>query len=438
MALAEPPRRALLRLPLAAAVLSVALAGTAVAQGVCVDEGRLTFGFFADFKPVSYSEVLDPGAAGFNVHRGFEADLVSGLERFEDAGLAFTRRAIPLWQGIWLRSQAEFDVVGGGITILDSRMLDAAGETVVRFTDGHVAFRQSLLVRAEDVARLPTHDALTSAERVGVLAGTTGEARMLQLVGLADGAGTLAAGTRIQTTAGEVVADGSAAFRITAAEATANLEGRQRLTPPSDSQPQVIYLAGDAEQIAALAAGEVDAIARGEIGNSDAAVDSGGRFAVTAIDPEAEFGGFTVRADRTALLACLNERIGWLTAGGSLGYGAWRQDPGVFLARAAMWNALMAELGRRGEATRPLAAIFGGTGAVRFEAASSDPALVEAEVVGNRLALALDERGDGAATVMLTAIDSAGAATTLRFNVPVQPARRQLRGWRNAVGQADP
>ena len=423
---------------LAGAALSAALAGTAAAQGVCVAEGRLTFGFFADFKPVSYSEVLDPASAGFNVHRGFEADLVSGLERFEDAGFAFTRRAIAVWPGIWLRSQAEFDVVGGGITILDSRMQNAAGETVVRFTEGHVAFRQSLLVRAEDVARFPTHDALTSAERVGVLAGTTGEARMLQLVGLADAAGTLAAGARVQTAAGEVVADGSAAFRITAAEVTANLEGRQRLTPPSDRQPQVIYLAGDAEQIAALAAGEVDAVARGEIGNSDAVAESGGRFAVTAIDPEAEFGGFTVRADRTALLACLNERIGWLTAGGHLGYGAWRQDPGVFQARAAMWNALMAELRRRGEATRPLAVLFGGVDAVRFEAASSDPALVAASVVGNRLALALDERGDGTATVTLTAIDSAGAATTLRFNVPVQPARRQLRGWRNAVGQADP
>lgn len=436
MALVEARCRAL-RLPVAVA-LATALAGTVAADGACVGEGRLTFGFFADFKPVSYSEALDPAADGFNVHRGYEADLVSGLERFEDAGLAFARRGIPLWPGIWLRSQAEFDVVGGGITILASRMLNAAGETVVRFTDGHVAFRQSLLVRAEDVARLATHSALTSAERVGVLAGTTGEARLLQLVGLADAAGNLAAGTRVETAAGEVVADGTDAYQITGAEATANLSGRQRVTPPGDSQPQVIYLAGDAEQIAALAAGEVDAVARGEIGNSDAAAESGGRFAVTAIDPEAEFGGFTVRADRTALLACLNERIGWLTAGGNVGYGAWRQEPGVFQARAMLWNGLMAELHRRGQATRSLAELFASPGAARFEAASSDPALVTAEIGGGNLTLALDERGDGAAIVTLAATDGGGAARTLRFEVPVQPVRRQLRGWRNAVGQPAP
>lgn len=49
------------------------------------------------------------------------------------------------------------------------------------FTAGHIEFRQSLLVRAADAQRLGRHRDLTDADRVGVLAGTTGEARLLEL-----------------------------------------------------------------------------------------------------------------------------------------------------------------------------------------------------------------------------------------------------------------
>ena len=132
--------------------------------------------------------------------------------------------------------------MGGGITILDSRTTDDAGNTAVAFTNGHIAFRQSLLVRAEDAARLASHDVLTGAARVGVLASTTGEARLLQLTGLADADGVLAAGALVETGAGEVVADGSADYRITASEVSPVLEGRRHLRPPDDAMPQVVYL----------------------------------------------------------------------------------------------------------------------------------------------------------------------------------------------------
>ena len=318
-------------------------AEVAARRRACVTDGRpLNVGFYAFFEPVSASANPDPTAPGFNAHRGYEADLLTALAAMRDGGLAFTRRAIPTWPGIWLRSATpDHDIVGGGITILDSRTRNAAGETVVAFTEGHIAFRQSLLVRTEDAGRFPNHAALTDTDRVGVLAGTTGEFRLLQLTGLVDDAGALAAGTRVTTTRGVVVADGSAAYRIHPAGASANLDGRQRLQPPAATMPQVIYLGdelGEAELLAALGDGRIDAVARGEIGNSDAAAVSDGRFRVTALDPQAEYGGFTVAVENTDLLACLNDRIRWLTDGGQLGYPHWRDDNAVFQRRAELWN----------------------------------------------------------------------------------------------------
>ena len=178
----------------------------------CTEGNRvLNVGFYAHFAPVSYSAAEAPAAAGFDLHRGYEADLLTALEALEDAGLSFARRGIDVWPGIWLRpAGADYDLVGGGITILDSRTRNATGQHVVNFTSGHITFRQSLLVRAADAGRLATHDDLTSDVRVGALAGTTGEFRLLELTGLVDANGVLAAGTRVETPAGTVVADGSA------------------------------------------------------------------------------------------------------------------------------------------------------------------------------------------------------------------------------------
>ena len=323
-----------------ATVVGLALAVVMVAA--CAGERTLNVGFYAYFAPVSYSANENPASPGFNTHLGYEADLLTALEAMDGGGLSFNRRAITEWPGIWLRSAGdEFDIVGGGITILDSRTLDDAGNTAVAFTNGHIAFRQSLLVRAEDAGRLSTHDDLTNQDKVGVIAGTTGEARLLQLTHLADANGVLAAGTRIETDAGAIIADGSDHYRITAAEASPALEGRQRLHPPDDTMPQVVYLGdefGEAELLDALEQGDIDAIARGEIGNTDATQESGGAFAVTALDDAVEYGGFTVAAGDTELLAMLNERIDYLTDRRRIGYAEWRADPMVFMQRAARWR----------------------------------------------------------------------------------------------------
>ena len=202
------------------------------------------------------------------------------------------------------------------------------------------------LVRAADADRLASHDLLTSDMRVGVLAGTTGEARLLQLTGLADAEGILIAGTRIDTPRGSVVSDGSAEYAITAAGASPALEGRTHLHPPGDDSPQVVYLGGllgEAELIDALRTGQIDAVARGEIGNRDTVHALGSDFTVTALDSQVEYGDFTLPVENTDLIACLNERLGWLTDNRNVGYAVWRADPGIFLQRADLWNAARAE-----------------------------------------------------------------------------------------------
>ena len=330
-------------LAMLAALLGSGLPAPVSAEQACANGQRvLDLGFYAYFSPVSHSADPDPAADGFNTHLGYEADLLTALEAMEGTGLVFSRRAIAAWDGIWLKSALpDYDIVGGGITILESRTRDAADKTAVVFTQGHIGFRQSLLVRAEEVGAVASHDALTSDVRVGVLAGTTGEARLLQLTGLIDEDGVLAAGVRVVTPGGEIVADGGADYVIAAAGASPRLEGRRSLHPPSAEMPRVIYLgdeAGEAELLEALAAGEIDAVARGEIGNRGASHASGGAFVVTALDPRVEHGGFTLAAEDEALASCIDRKIEWLTDGRRIGYAAWLEDRAIFMERARMWN----------------------------------------------------------------------------------------------------
>ena len=309
----------------------------------CTDGIRvLNVGFYAYFSPVSYSADEDLASDAFNTHLGYEADLLTALEAMEGTGLSFIRHPIAVWPDIWLKSaEPEYDIVGGGITILDSRTRDATGSTVITFTSGHIEFRQSLLVRTEDAERFATHADLTSDVRVGVLPATTGEARLLELTGLVDPNGILAKGTRVETPLGTVVADGTAAYTITAAGATPNLAGRSHLYPPSESMPQVIYLGdevGESELLENLAAGRVDAVARGEIGNRDAVHASNSMFAVTALDEQFELGGFTLAVEDAALATCIDEKLNYLTDNRNIGYAEWVAAPLVFMRRAQMWN----------------------------------------------------------------------------------------------------
>ena len=309
----------------------------------CTDGNRvLNVGFYAYFSPVSYSGDEGPASEGFNTHLGYEADLLTALEAMEGVGLSFVRHPIAVWPDIWLKSaEPEYDIVGGGITILDSRTRDVTGNKVVNFTSGHIKFRQSLLVRTEDTERLATYADLTRDVRVGVFAATTGEARLLELTGIVDVNGILAKETRIETPSGTVVADGTVAYMITAANTTPNLVGRSHLYPPLENMPQVIYLGeetGESQLFDALAAGSIDAIARGEIGNRDAVQTFNNMFTVTALDEQVELGGFTLAAEDAALATCIDEKLNYLTDDRNIGYAEWVTDPSIFMHRAKMWD----------------------------------------------------------------------------------------------------
>ena len=308
----------------------------------CGDGPALHVGFYAFFAPVSYSADADPGTAAFDEHLGYEADLLTALAAMRGAGLSFVRHGLAEWPGIWLKAAGpEYDLVGGGITILDARTRDAAGDRVITFTSGHIAFRQSLLVRAGDADHFAQYSDLTSQAQVGVLRGTTGEFRLLELTGLVDAQGALASGTRIETPAGALIADGTTAFTITPATASAHLVGRQRLVPPADDMPHVVYLGeetGEAELVEALKSGQIDAIARGEVGNRDASLASNGELVVAALDEATELGGFALGTNDADLAACLDEKINYLTDNQRIGYGDWHANPAVFTERAEQWR----------------------------------------------------------------------------------------------------
>ena len=109
----------------------------------------------------------------------------------------------------------------------------------------------------------------------------------------------------------------------------------------SASMPQIVYLGeltGETELLNALRNGDIDAIARGEIGNRDASSISDGAFAVTALDTAIELGGFTLNVNDAPLRSCIDERIDWLTDSMQIGYAQWREDPSVFMQRARLWN----------------------------------------------------------------------------------------------------
>lgn len=303
----------------------------------------LNVGFYAYFAPVSYSTDPDPTSDRFNTHLGYEADLLTALETITDTGLSFSRSAIREWPGIWLKAaEPEYDIIGGGITILNSRTQDVTGTPLIAFTAGHIKFRQSLLVRVEDMQRLSHYSDLTRDVRVGVLAGTTGETRLLEITEIIDANGILALGTRVETLHGTFVADGTEVYRIAAADTSPNLVGRTHIYPPAEEMPQVIYLGadiGELELLEALADGTIDAIARGAIGNQDAAVASDGQFVVTALDEHVEYGGFTLSLNDAELISYLNWWIDYLTDSGNIGYAEWSHDSNVFMGRAQMWNA---------------------------------------------------------------------------------------------------
>ncbi len=301
---------------------------------------RVNYGFYTDFNPMSYSI-----ASAVHQPMGYEPDLVAAVETFSKGKLSFNTLGIGNpFSGIWLNAAQEpFDMVGGGITALPERTRDANGRQVIRFGVAHVSFRQSLLVRSESV--INRYANLTSHHRVGVLRGTTGEKRLLELTGIIDAEGFLRSGTQVQLASGDVLIagepDSRAALRIAAGTGSAAIATRVRLAPAGNDRPEVFYFNSDSEQLSALLERVVDALARGELGNRVTARDTPG-LRVTAIDTEgSEWGAFSYpdTPAGNALRRAMNAAITCLTENGTIGFSQWFESGGtIFSERAEEWR----------------------------------------------------------------------------------------------------
>lgn len=301
---------------------------------------RVNYGFYTDFNPISYSVALA-------VHQpmGYEPDLVAALETFSKGKLSFDTLGIGNpFSGIWLKAaQERYDMVGGGITALPERTRDANWRQVIRFGVAHISFRQSLLVRSESA--INRHADLTSKHSVGVLRGTTGEKRLLELTGIIDAEGVLRGGTQVQLAGGDVLIagepDSGAVLRIAAGTGSVAIATRVRLAPAGDNHPEVLYFNSDSEQLSALLEGVVDAVARGELGNRVTARDTPA-LRVTAIDTEgSEWGAFSYpyTPAGNALRRAMNSAITCLTANGTIGFSQWLESGGtIFSERAKEWR----------------------------------------------------------------------------------------------------
>ncbi len=261
---------------------------------------------------------------------------MTAIETMKGVNLSFEYSAIDQWDRIWLKSaKPEFDMIGGGITALESRTMDAGGTKLIRFTAGHIRFHQSLLVRSEDKARLSSYKNLDNTTRIYAFRGTTTEAHLLKSTGLSTKDGRLAAGVKVITPNGTVVANGGDDYFIAAHGASTILENRVSLHPPSSStMPVVIYDLGDTEPESALQAGRIDGIQSDEIENHLKAQNSDGALAISIVDGGSEIGAFSVAVSDTALADCLNEAVEWLTEYREIGYAEWVEDSSVFLKRA--------------------------------------------------------------------------------------------------------
>ena len=174
----------------------------------------------------------------------------------------FSRRAIGgEFAGIWLKAASpDYDLIVGGITVREDRTRDAKGRKAVVFTSGHIAFVQTLLVRAEDAGRFAGYRGFAPDVRIAAVPGTTGEERLLQLTGYIGSDGALRPGAKAYLASGAALEAGDGGrLTVTAAGSSPALEGRRRLEPPRGAadMPQVVYLQKEGVHLEALRAGEV-------------------------------------------------------------------------------------------------------------------------------------------------------------------------------------
>jgi polar amino acid transport system substrate-binding protein len=232
-------------------------------------QGTLTVCSYTDFTPISYGE-----------GQGFEADLARAIGERWDVSVAFV--PVTQFDGIWLTpsdSTLGCDIAIGGITPTDARKNEGA-----TFSPTTASFAQSLLVRKTDAdtGRITGYASFAGTDMViGVVPGTTGESF-----------------------------------------------AKQRAQEAGLPMTVLRQYPSEAELLPALRSGEIDAIARGEIGNRHQQAQDP---SLVTIDPR-DFGeGFAMSVDPSngQLQTALAQALDAVTKDGAIGYPQWVQDPGI-------------------------------------------------------------------------------------------------------------
>ncbi|PVZ69682.1 transporter substrate-binding domain-containing protein [Pelagibaculum spongiae] len=299
----------------------------------------LRYGFFSDFNPLSYAATLNEFSSEANDPLGYEPSLIKAVSLFGKGALQFQSIAIPNpFKGIWLDSAStDFDLVGGGITALENRRYVGSDHSspLITFGVGHVSFRQSLLTREN--FEITNYHELNHGHKIGVLAGTTGEVRLLELVGYVDDAGYLSVGSlvgypldiKLESHQGDV---------LSAAVQSQSLAGRVSLSYEERNLPQIIYFNNEFDALLALESGDIDGFARGEIGNQVASVqDEGVELKVAVIDrQQVEYGAFSypATAEGDLLRGVMDKVISCLTDDNKVGFAQWNTNNEIFSQRA--------------------------------------------------------------------------------------------------------
>lgn len=236
---------------------------------------------YAEFTPISYG----------NNGKGYEGDLLRAIAKLWHLKIKFYPETI--YEGLWLLPSKDYttaDISMGGMTPSKYRVKQGAV-----FSIGTLSFKQSLLVRKTDYKTgkiVSYHSFKKSNLKIGVVPGTTGEIYAL-------------------------------------------LRAKEQHLPNN----VFVEYKSESELLPALMKGEIDAIARGEIGNKYQESRNNKLITIAKKDFGENFA-FAINHHNQGLANNLNQAIKKITNNGKISYALWLKNHNVFLERVRLLQAL--------------------------------------------------------------------------------------------------
>lgn len=236
--------------------------------------GVLNVIYYSEFTPISY------GVNG----EGYEGDLLRAIAKLWNLEIKFHSES--LYEGLWLlpsKSYTVADISMGGMTPSKARIKQGS-----LFSMGTTAFSQSLLVRKKDYqsGQIVSYQSFKKGNhKIGVVPGTTGELY-------------------------------------------AHLRAQENNLP----RHVFVQYASESELLPALMKGQIDAIARGEIGNTyQESINK--ELTTIAQKSFGEHFAFAIDRSNKELVNNLNQAIQKITNNGKITYLEWDKKHTIFLDR---------------------------------------------------------------------------------------------------------